>query len=1125
MSDSSESSVEVEVRSGAGVVLRENTRCRDADTSAPPSSKGDGEKGAEQMKELEIKDLEDKSIVTPPRVRKGLEEAKDFGHFSSLRVFRFLHLFSGEKDALGEAIEAEAKKARIRVECVGLDRKTDANVDLNDAEKMGRLKKEVEEDEWDGFHSGFPCGSFSRARWNPGGPPPVRSSKEMYGFADNSARQQEEADRGTLGAVRSSEMMALQCKRADARGIQKVSTLENPPGTEGIEGSAWMLPEIKRDLEAVQAAKADFNTCAFQSEKVRWFKPGRWAGRIGDDDFKDLCKICRCPNWVTHKSLVGKAATEEAGAYPKALVEMIARKIVNNFRKTLDLEWWRYMMATRRAEVTSLQESWIRNMDRKRQTKRPLQSVYDKEEAKLPSSSSKMSRKEFKTVEDAHYVGGMRNPAKSVSRLHGAQVMGSKIREEWENFYEARKTALSEFAQAYGTNEAQFDQYILEEWRERIREVLKCEPEAEGVTIRENFEFKSPLQKDLWSAWINATNDPDTAIKDWLIEGVPLGIAKEIPGSNGIFPPVEKEEQEIDQAQEIAAQLGLENYSSMEEHRGEALLELQRYEEKGIARMVSSEELLQRFPTHGTISRLAMILKQKDDGTVKSRIIMDLRRSGGNSRCKVPERIVLPRVSDVVDSLVWMRDHRGELQGALGQRGYKDMYPGRATLFSVDLEDAFCHWAVCKEELCNTIAPHVDPNRLVVFVALLFGYKSAPLLMGRLSAAIGRLLQALVKPFEMQVQVYIDDILGILAGPRAQRSKLLSMVLYTLGAFGVRVSLKKGEQGPRIKWIGVAFEINYPENVTLGIPQKMVEEISTVLENVQSRGMIGFKELRSLTGRLSWVAGTLPRLRWAVSMCYGTLQAVLKEDPSIEEKRAAERADKRPKKKLIPVKRLGVALPWLRAALSDSRRLMVRRIPLDTSKTRWAITTDASPQGVGGILLGQLGEADSAFTVMDAFESKVTAAEAELLGIDHKEASGQAVLECLAVFRALKLFGYLFPKHRVLIRSDSTVALGMASKLASSTPTINWLAAEIALLLEKNQVLELIPHHIPGKWNVEADWLSRWHERQDRPMPIALKNCEIRNLEPVGASSFALTPPGSRGVDAEHSCAVWAGVR
>ena len=200
--------------------------------------------------------------------------------------------------------------------------------------------------------------------------------------------------------------MALQCERADKRGIQRISTLENPPGTEGIEGSAWMLPEMKRDLEKVDAAVANYNTCAFQSDKVRWFKPGRWAGRIGQDDFKDLCKICRCPNWVTHKSLVGKAATEEAGAYPKALAEAVAKKIVNNFKKTLDLEWWRFMMATKKAEVTSLQESWIRNMDRKRHMKRPLQSIQDKEEAKIPSSSSKMSKKEFKKVEEAHYVGG-----------------------------------------------------------------------------------------------------------------------------------------------------------------------------------------------------------------------------------------------------------------------------------------------------------------------------------------------------------------------------------------------------------------------------------------------------------------------------------------------------------------------------------------------------------------------------------------------------------------------------------------------------------------------------------------------------------------------------------------------
>ena len=593
------------------------------------------------------------------------------------------------------------------------------------------------------------------------------------------------------------------------------------------------------------------------------------------------------------------------------------------------------------------------------------------------------------------------------------------------------------------------------------------------------------------------------------MEGVPLGIAKPIPSSNGIFPAVEDVEGDPDPGPELTAQLGLENYSSMEEHRGEALKELERYEEKEFARVVSAEELVRRFPSHGTISRLALILMAKDDGSVKSRIILDLRRSGGNSRCKVPERITLPRVSDVVDSLVWLRGHQGELQTALMSAGYKDM-----------------SWRTLSEdELCNAIAPHVGPDRLVMFGALLFGYKSAPLLMGRLSAAVGRLLQSMVKPFEMQLQVYVDDVLGAIAGPAGRRYKLVSMILYTLSALGIRVSLKKGEQGPRIKWIGVTFKVNFPENVTLGIPQKMVEEVYTVLETISKRGMVGFKELRSVTGRLSWIAGILPRLRWAVSMFYGTLYAVLREDPSIEEKRAANRTDKRTKKRLIPVKRLGIAVTWLKFVLEDSRRLTIRRIPLDVNKTRWAITTDASPQGLGGILLGQLGPADSAFQVMDAFEAKVTLAEAELLDIEHKEASGQAILECLTVVRAQKLFGYLFAKHRVLIRSDSTVALGMASKLASNTPTINWLAAEISLLLEKQQVLELIPHHIPGKWNVEADWLSRWHEREGRPMPIALKNCEIRSLEPITASSFSLTPPGAQGPDTDHSVAVWAGVK
>ena len=243
MSESSEYSLEVEVRTAAGVNRADDTRERAADNLASPSQRGE----SSEPTKMEIKDLEDKSIVVPQRIREALEEAKDFGQFKERRTFRFLHLSSGEKDVLGDAIKKEAKKFRMNVECVGLDRKTNGGVDLGNAETMDKIKKEVENDEWDGLHSGFPCGSFSRARWNPGGPPPVRTSREMYGCSTNSVRQQEEADRGTLAAVWSSDLMRTQCNRADKRGIQRIATLENPPGTEGIEGSAWMLPEIQNE--------------------------------------------------------------------------------------------------------------------------------------------------------------------------------------------------------------------------------------------------------------------------------------------------------------------------------------------------------------------------------------------------------------------------------------------------------------------------------------------------------------------------------------------------------------------------------------------------------------------------------------------------------------------------------------------------------------------------------------------------------------------------------------------------------------------------------------------------------------------------------------------------------------
>ena len=98
------------------------------------------------------------------------------------------------------------------------------------------------------------------------------------------------------------------------------------------------------------------------------------------------------------------------------------------------------------------------------------------------------------------------------------------------------------------------------------------------------------------------------------------------------------------------------------------------------------------------------------------------------------------------------------------------------------------------------------------------------------------------------------------------------------------------------------------------------------------------------------------------------------------------------------------------------------------------------------------------------------------------ESSSQAVMEASAVMRAIDKWG---PKLReraifIVIRSDST-ALGMAKKLSSPHHSLNYLASELVLRLEKFEIQRITHHRLRGKWNEEADWLSQICDRGDTP--------------------------------------------
>ena len=230
-----------------------------------------------------------------------------------------------------------------------------------------------------------------------------------------------------------------------------------------------------------------------------------------------------------------------------------------------------------------------------------------------------------------------------------------------------------------------------------------------------------------------------------------------------------------------------------------------------------------------------------------------------------------------------------------------------------------------------------------MWVAMLFGFKGEPLLMGRFAACLARIWQSLVAPSEMQ---YMDDPIWILRVPSSRRNRNLALLLYTARALGINLAWHKGARGSQLTWIGVMFEVNQAEAmIKLTAPRKMMDEIRSILETWEHKGMVSLKEVQQVTGRLSWVAGILPRARWAVSIMYAVI-ADTKKSEDDERRRATQRSDQRPKLGLVSVKRTS----YQDAGSSPSSRTRTcwpYELPMEERLPDFAIV---SPQGMGALL-------------------------------------------------------------------------------------------------------------------------------------------------------------------------------
>ena len=88
------------------------------------------------------------------------------------------------------------------------------------------------------------------------------------------------------------------------------------------------------------------------------------------------------------------------------------------------------------------------------------------------------------------------------------------------------------------------------------------------------------------------------------------------------------------------------NYASATDNPEDSAVELRRLMDLCYAIPMSKQEVRDRGYKEKTVSKLGLIVKPKPDGGEKRRVIIDLRRSGGNDKAELPERLILPRPQD-----------------------------------------------------------------------------------------------------------------------------------------------------------------------------------------------------------------------------------------------------------------------------------------------------------------------------------------------------------------------------------------------------------------------------------------------------------------------------------------------
>ena len=363
-------------------------------------------------------------------------------------------------------------------------------------------------------------------------------------------------------------------------------------------------------------------------------------------------------------------------------------------------------------------------------------------------------------------------------------------------------------------------------------------------------------------ALAEAMGDEDFAFLDEVAsKGVRLGVDIEMPRTPEVYE--EKVKWTVDATDEVMKDILADNYESAEENAEDIERQVLQEVEKGTIIRMMEHEAKRRFKGRLAVAALGAVPKEL--GTTRVRLIHDGTYSVDvNRRIRVRDRMRFPLIDDAAAIL-----RQVEEEVSSGGEGIR---------FSVLYDIARAHKLVPVAEedwgLQAFRLPGDKSGDIFVHTRGTFGVASAAYWFGRVIAVAVRCTHRLLgRDHGLLHLIYADD--GWLAAVGKDFWRRIVMWFFAFELLEIPVTWSKVRGGTEVNWIGYCLNIHRFQK---GINQSKRAWIADwIAKKLEAGGVVG-RELKSVLGRLSFVAGALRHVRpflaplfsWSASMAPGT---------------------------------------------------------------------------------------------------------------------------------------------------------------------------------------------------------------------------------------------------------------